>query len=192
MNNKYSLFSFLSLFCVCAAACGEDPVSYSEPVGLELKIESSKVVNGSISNEKSITTESGNPYGAFITAAKAELGREPSRIVLTSATLQLGASSTGVVSLSEIFDGEISVLFSMDTTNDTFSAATLVIDDSTQGRGPIEMAALFDSDDMSAANISKLLSGSFKVVLAGPTAENFDALDAKADVQVTLTLEAYE
>jgi hypothetical protein len=192
MKNKYSLVSFLSLFCVWAAACGEDPVSYSDPVGLELKIESSKVVNGSISNEKSITSESGNPYGAFVKAATAELGREPSRIALASATLQLGASSTGVTALNQIFDGEVSVLFSMDTTNDTFSAATLTINDSMPGRGPIEMDAYLDSDGMSATNMSKLLSGSFKVVLTGPTAANFDTLNAKADIQVTLILEAYK
>lgn len=93
MKNISSLIILVSLVSVIslAAACGDDPVSYSEPVGLELKIESGKVVNSSVSGEKSITTESGNPYGAFVNAAKAELGREPARIVLTSATLVLGA-----------------------------------------------------------------------------------------------------
>jgi hypothetical protein len=112
--------------------------------------------------------------------------------VLTSATLLLGATSTGVSSLAEVFDGEVSVLLSMDTTNDTFEAATIIIDSSTEGRGPLEMDVYFDSEGMSAANMDKLLSGSFKVVLTGPTAAGFDTIGAKADIQVTLTLEAYE
>ena len=51
---------------LCAlAACGSDPVSFSEPVGIELKAKSGDVTNAAMTEQKDITTESGNPYGKF-------------------------------------------------------------------------------------------------------------------------------
>ena len=79
---------------VLFAACGDDPVNYSAPVGIELKAKSGDVTNNAITEEKGITTESGNPYGAFITEAKNRIGHDPSRIELHDVTVTLGAQST--------------------------------------------------------------------------------------------------
>jgi len=67
------------------AACGDDPVSFSAPVGIELKAKSDDVMNGVITEDKGITTESGNPYGAFINDATARLGRAPGRVEIDGA-----------------------------------------------------------------------------------------------------------
>ena len=74
--------------------CGDDPVSFSAPVGINLKAKSGEVVNNAISNDKGINTESGNPFGAFvgpeaptIEARTVPFGGSPSALVC-DATLE--------------------------------------------------------------------------------------------------------
>jgi hypothetical protein len=43
------------------AACGDDPVNYSAPVGIELKVKSSDATAAAIRDDQAITTEIGNP-----------------------------------------------------------------------------------------------------------------------------------
>jgi hypothetical protein len=187
-----------TILCSVAAlaACGDDggtvPVEYSQPVGINLKVKSSDVVNGTISIEKGINTESSNPYGAFITAARNELGGvDPGRIELTAATLLLGGNATGVVGLGEIFVGQVEVVFQMNDTNNTFPAATGMLV-ATDGSGPIELMPTFTSAGANDADYGKILGGSFKVVLRGPAHANFRTAGADADVQTTLTFTAFE
>ena len=66
-------FAFLAL--VVFAACGDDPVNYSDDIGIEVKTKSGDATDNAITEEKGITTESSNPYGAFITEAKNVLDR---------------------------------------------------------------------------------------------------------------------
>src|SRR5439155_24452981 len=93
------------------AACGSDPVSYSAPVGIELKAKSGDVTNAAVTELKDITTESGNPYGAFTNDAQAKLGHAPSRIELADLTLTLGGQSTGGSALEQVFNGDVDVSF---------------------------------------------------------------------------------
>ena len=83
------------LIALCLfAACSDDPVNYSEPVGIELKVKSGEVsALNALSPEKSITTESGNPYGAFVTEAENRLGHDPSNIVLDKVTTPLSEAA---------------------------------------------------------------------------------------------------
>ena len=87
-----------SLALLSLVGCSDDPVSYSSPVSINLKAESGAVNGAAISDEKGITTESGNPYAAFVSDARAKLGRDPGRIEVDGLTLTLGAQSTGVTS----------------------------------------------------------------------------------------------
>lgn len=188
--------STLFLTVAALAACGDDggtvPVQYSQPVGINLKVKSSDVVNGTISIEKGINTESSNPYGAFITAARNELGGvDPGHIELTAGTLILGGNSTGVVGLGEIFVGQVEVVFQMNETNNTFPAATRTML-ATDGSGPLDLTPSFTSAGAADADYTKILGGSFKVVLRGPAHANFRGAGADADVQTTLTFTAYE
>src|SRR5262245_12463059 len=95
---------------VLLAAC-DSPTSYSSPVGINLKAKSSDVQQSVVSDKKAITTESGNPYGAFVNGAQQMLGRAPSRIEVDQVALILGADSTGVTRLEQVFSGEVNVLF---------------------------------------------------------------------------------
>jgi hypothetical protein len=133
-------------------ACADDPVSYSEPVTINLKAKSSDVVNNAIDDDKGITTESSNPYGAFVTNARSELGgRDPSSIELESTTLTLGAGSSGVLGLGEVFTGNVEVNFTMNDTDNTYPAAWGAIA-AADGSGPITLTSGFATDDLSAAD----------------------------------------
>src|SRR5215813_12399910 len=98
---------------IMLAACGADPVSFSTPVGINLKAKSGDVANTAISEDKAITTETGNPYGAFVADATTKLGHAPGRIEIDRATLLLGGQSTNVTKLEEVFTGVVDVAFVM-------------------------------------------------------------------------------
>jgi hypothetical protein len=179
-------------FALALFACGDDPVSYSAPVGINLKAKSSDTVNGVVSDEKGITTESSNPYGTFVSDARAALGgADPSEIEVDSVDVLLGANSTGVVTLGEIFNGQMEVLFQMNDTDNSFQVASGAITAET-GSGPIPLSVTFDSDTLGDADWTKLLGGSFKVIARGPAAADFQNKGADADLQVTFRFTAFE
>src|SRR5687768_10416129 len=108
----------LIILLACVAACGDDEVSYSAPVGIKLSLASGDVDNGQLLDEKNINTESGNPYGAYITAAREELGgHDPGDIRLDHLTLQLDTTSSGVTTLADVFAGAVAIEFVMSGTD---------------------------------------------------------------------------
>jgi hypothetical protein len=175
---------------VLFAACGDDPVNYSAPVGIEIKAKSGDVANNAITEEKGITTESSNPYGAFVTEAKNRIGHDPSDIKLEKLTLTLGGQSTGVIKLEEVMIGEVFVKFLTNDTNNTFMVGHFA--DPT-GPGPVEGAASFDmATDVGDQDVAKMLGGSFKVVLNATPATDFSTKGAEASLQLTFTFSAFE
>lgn len=173
------------------AACSDDPVSYSAPIGINLKAKSSDTTGGVVADEKGITTESSNPYGAFVSAARAELGRDPGEIVVERVDLLLGAASTGVARLGDIFTGELEVLFKMNDTDNSYPVATGAISAATSS-GPVALDADFSSADISPVDFEKLVGGSFKVIVRGPATAGFSTKGADADLQLTFTFSAFE
>jgi len=176
---------------VVLAACGSDPVSYSQPVGIELKAKSGETANNVITDDKEINTESSNPYGAFVSDARAKIGGDPSRITVDHVELLLGAGSTGVTTLGEIFLGNVDLLFEVSDTNDTFTVGSVAIDAETAA-GPIGVDTTFDTDDANDADFAKILNGSFKVVMRGNAALGFTTKGADANIQATFTFAAFE
>src|SRR5689334_10466042 len=98
---KIVLASLAALMLV-AAGCGDDDdgggnvdaqviLSHSAPIPINMKVESGDVKAGNaISNEKKITDESGNPWVAFVTAARAQIGgNDPTTIHLNSVSMLL-------------------------------------------------------------------------------------------------------
>jgi hypothetical protein len=186
-----SPFAMALVAALSAAACSDDPVSYSAPIGLNLKVKSADTMSGIVSDDKGITTESSNPYGAFISEARAKLGRDPGEIVVDEARLFLGASSTGVAALGEVFTGDVEVLFQMNDTNNSYPVALGAVT-ATTSSGPISLGVDFSSRDASSVDLAKLVGGSFKVIVRGPAAAGFSTKGADADLQVTLTFSAFE
>ena len=180
---------FIPLALLSLAACGADPVSYSTPVGINLGVKSGEVSDNAISDEKAITTESGNPYGAFITDARAKLGKDPTRIEIDHLTLTLGAQSNGVTKLEQVYTGDVDIAFIMNDTNNTYDAAHVL---NPTGVGPVDVSVAFHSDEVSPADFTKMLTGSFKVVIRGPAATTFSSNGAQANLQLNFTFAAFE
>lgn len=189
--HRFTFAAFGISLVFCAGACGDDPVSYSAPVGINLKAKSADTANGVVADEKSINTESGNPYGAFVTDARRELGRDPGVIDVDRVELFLGAGSTGVAALGEVFAGTVDLLFQMNDTNNSYPVAAGTISATTTG-GPVAFDASFAAEDIPDADYVKLLAGSFKVIARGPAAPTFSTKGAEVDLQVTLTFAAFE
>lgn len=183
---KFLLLASFGLF-----ACGgsDDPVAHSAPVGINLKAESGAVNGTAISDEKGITTESGNPYGAFMTDANRELGGAPGRVEIERLTLTLGAQSTGVTALEQVYAGTVDVLFIMGDTNNSYPVGKIM---NPTGTGPLEMPVGFESNDVGDPDWTKFLGGGFKVVIRGSAASDFATKGAKADLQLTFTFAAFE
>jgi len=178
----------LSSFFV-SAACSTDPVSYSAPVGINLKAKSGDVSGTAISEDKSVTTETSNPYGSFVSAATTEIGRAPGRIEVDHATLLLGAQSINVAGLEDVFTGAVDISFVMNDTNNTYQVGTLA---NPSGVGPIDLDVSLAGADVAPQDFTKYLSGSFKVVARGTAAAGFTSKGAEAALQLTFTFAAFE
>ncbi len=176
------------LAATALTACGgDDVVSYSDPVGIHLAIADGDVDGSTAYDEKNINTESGNPYGVFVTAARDAVG-EPSRIVVDATSIEIGAGSD-VADVDAVFDGPIEVSFVMSEAAYPVAGLTIVAGD---GPGPIELDVDFDSDVLSEADYGDLTAGSFKVVLEGEVADDFVDLGVTADFEVVFTFTAFE
>ncbi len=181
----------LALSLVALAACTDPPVTYSAPIGISLQAKSSDSTNGIVTDLKAITTEQGNPYGAFVAGAKAQLaGESPSAIVVEDATVALGDASTGVIGLGDVFAGTLSIVFLINDSNNSYSVATGEVD-STTGT-TLQLAARFDTVALTEFDYLKMLGGQFKVVARGTAARGFADLGARGDLDVTLTFAAFE
>ncbi|GMU05620.1 hypothetical protein [Corallococcus caeni] len=181
------------LLVLCALpfiGCGGDPVSHSAPVGINLKAKSADTANGTVTTQKGIETESGNPFKAFVDDARRELdGKSPSSVELTRLTLTLGAQSVGVASLSEVFSGRVDVLFLMSESNNTYAAGH--VEDPTGG-GPVTLVVDFDFEALPSADATRFLDGKFNVVLRGAAAPTFMSKGAEVDFQTTFAFTAFE
>jgi hypothetical protein len=179
----------LAALALAAGCGGSDPVSYSAPVGINLKAKSGDVSQTVISEEKEITTESSNPYGKFIDDAHAQLGgNDPSRVEIEHLSLLLGADSTNVLSLDEVYVGDGDVALVMSDSNNTYDVGHVTDPTGTE----TDVSVVFDSASIAAQDWDRFLAGSFKVVIRGPAAESFSSKGAEADLQLTFTFGAYE
>jgi hypothetical protein len=177
--------------CACViAACGKDPVSVSSPVGIELKAKSGDVTGAAVSEQKDITTESGNPYGAFVADAQRKLGTvQASQIEIDGLTLVLGGTSTNVSALEQVFTGDVDVAFVINDSNNTYDVAHIT---NPAGVGPAGMSVNFNSGTLAPQDTAKFVGGGFKVVIRGTAATGFAGKGAEANLQLTFTFVAFE
>jgi hypothetical protein len=182
--------SAVAVAVALCAACNEVPVSYSTPVGISLKAKSANASNGVVTDEKSINSEVGNPYGAFVTDARARIGRDPALIDVEGVEVTLAAGSNGVAMLGDVFAGTVDLVFQMNDTNSTYPVATGIIAADTTGPAPLDIA--FVAESVPDLDYVKLLLGGFKLVARGPAAPAFASKGAEATLQVTLTFAAFE
>jgi hypothetical protein len=180
----------IAIAVALCAACHADPVSYSTPVGISLKAKSANASNGVVTDEKSINSETGNPYGAFVSDARARIGRDPALIDIESVEVVLAAGSNGVAMLGDVFAGTVDLAFQMNDTNNTYPVANGTIAADTVGPAPLDV--VFAAESVPDLDYVKLLLGGFKLVARGPAAPAFASKGAEATLQVTLTFAAIE
>ncbi len=176
-----------AILAVALAACGDDVVSYSQPVGISLSVRSADVVGGAISVDKNVNTETGNPYGAFVAAAEKQLGRPPSRIAVTALVLGLEPGST-VSGLEQVLTGAAVVSFQMNGSGAVYPVGSV----SNPAGASAPLAVAFDSSGLPPADYASLTQGQFKVELDGSAAAGFDTGSQTANLEATFTFVAYE
>jgi hypothetical protein len=170
-----------------AAGCGGHNL-YSSPVGVNLHAQSGDVSSGTITQDKMIISQSGNPYATFLAAARAKFGKDPSDVGVGGLTLVLGAGSTGVTLLEQVFTGQVDVLFWMQPgSGNSFSVGHVV---NPTGIGPVNLNVDFNSSNVTGLDHAALMSGNFRVVIRGSAAGGFALGNANADLQNTFTFNA--
>jgi hypothetical protein len=102
MIHRFTTAVFLSL---SACASDPDPIATSEAISIRLGgIQQGDVRDGEAAEDKKVNEESGNPYRTFLDTARSRLqGRDPSAILVRSATVQLRSDSNGVISFDQVF-----------------------------------------------------------------------------------------
>lgn len=167
-----------ALVLTVLAGCGDDlaanTVGFSGPVNISVdKFKDGDVRNDAFDADKSISTESGNPYGAFLQQARGALGRAPAAVLVERVTLTLGRDTTGVTSFEQFLGGPLVVYLAS-------AAATVIVGTVSQptGAGPVEVSITATRDTLAPIN-AELVQGSFKVGLRVPAAagrpRSFDA-----------------
>lgn len=181
-NWKIGRASMAMLVLAMAAGCGaEDPantantVNFSGPVSINIdKFKDGEVRNNAFDADKNISTESGNPYGMFLSQARATLGRPPAAVVVDRVTLTLGRDSTGVTAFEQILGGPLTVYLA--SSSSTVNIGTVA---QPTGAGPVEVVITATRDTLAPIN-SDLIQGSFKVGIRVPAAASLPrSFDAK-------------
>jgi hypothetical protein len=163
------------------AGCDEDPVNATGRIVIELSgISQGDIVDGSVSNAKNVSTESGNPYHAFLVQANSTLGGDPARIRVEAAEITLDPSSTGVASFADLFNASAEVFLDADVGGTVVVARV----NAPTGTGPVALEVV-STDDTLAPIMDALLSGDFQVGVRGTTAlTSADDFDARIDVGI--------
>lgn len=176
--NRITQVALLVVTAFASVGCGEDEaVAHSGAITLQLSgIKEGDADNGMFSQEKSVSTESGNPYAVFLRDAQDALGGEdPSYIRVTKFVARIHADSDGVLAFDEVFD-DMEAFVSDSTT--TISIGTVQAPSSSEVRIPVS------SDTDYTALQEALLSGSFKLGVRGPA-----SVDAPAKFDLRISIE---
>ena len=164
---------------LAAAGCGDDStgantVNHSGPVTINVdKFKDDEVRNEAFDESKSVNTEPGNPYGAFLQQARAVLGRPPAAVLLERATLTIAADARGVTAFEQFLGGPLTLYLASSQT--TVNVGTVA---QPRGAGPVEVTISATRDTLAPIQ-NELTQGSFKVGIRVPAAaarpRSFDA-----------------
>jgi hypothetical protein len=170
-----------------AAGCGGsgsndlNTVGYSGPVSIRLdKFKDDEVRNGAFDVDKNLSTETGNPYGAFLNAARGALGRAPAAVLVDRVTLTLGSDTTGVTAFEQFMGSPMTLYLAS-------SSATVNVGTVTQpmGPGPVEVTVTATRDTLAPIQAALTSGGGVKVGIRVPAAA---ALPRRFDAKVSVVL----
>lgn len=178
MTHRFTLILFV-LFSACAT--DPEPVATSEALSIRLGgIKQDEVRDGEASEDKKVNEEEGNPYRVFLDTARSRLqGRDPSAILVRSATVQLRSDTTGVISFDQVFTS-MELFLSDDLT--TIPIGTIEAPSGTSR--PATIIATIDS--LAPMYESMLDHDKLRVGVRGPTVATPPAsFDLKMTIDVT-------
>ena len=176
---KIGRASMAMLALAMAAGCGDDDaantVNYSGPVTINVdKFKDGEVRNNAFDTDRTVSTESGNPYGMFLSQARAALGRAPAAVVVDRVTLTLGRNAMGVTAFEQFMGGPLTVYLA--SSSSTVNIGTVA---QPTGAGPVEVVITATRDTLAPIN-NDLVQGSFKVGIRVPAAASLPrSFDAK-------------
>lgn len=174
------------LVALTLVGCSDDPAFTSGQVGISLGLKEGAIVGDQIDTRKNVSTESGNPYGAFVSKVENEFGDTPREIRIEAVSLQIQDTKDDVAVFEDLWPETAEVFLAADDTVSGFTVATV---QNPTGLGPIDLVVQPVED---ATALGTLLdSGNFRVGVRGKTgltsASKFDT-----KIAVTLTFGAYE
>jgi hypothetical protein len=127
-------------------------------------------------------------YRAFLGAAMARLGKNPSRIEVRAAALRLLPTSTGATKVEEVLTGEVLVSFAM-AAPAPYDVASVR---SPAGAGPVPLQVRFSPGSVAAMDMTHLCSGYLDVYLGGTLAAGFAPATSMVQLELELDLVAVE
>lgn len=185
---KYVQVLVLGLMVAGASACGEDPSNVSDQIGIKLSLKEGDVTGSTVETRKNISTETSNPYAAFLEAVKAEYGDQtPSEIRVEKVVLQLVDAKDDVAVLEDLFNGKVEVFLAPDDAAVGYIVGTI---DSPTGSGPHDMERATEAGDL-VNFLDTMLAGSFRVGIRGSTPRSAND-KFTGELTATLSFAAYE
>jgi hypothetical protein len=156
----------LLLAALALCACADEEVVYSEAIELRLtSIGPSDVDDGVLEVSRNIATDKGNPFAAFLREAEDDLGYAPRGLELVAGAIAiLPDPLTGVSTWSDLWSGEVTLLFEPGGSGARIDVARVVLPTQGLETWPLQVVAT-----RAELSVDKVLSGDFKVVLRGST-----------------------
>lgn len=151
--------SVLFLACGCGGA-----VAYSEPVSIKVgTIKESDIRNSAFEFDKEISSETGDPYKAFMATARDELGgADPSAIEVTSIVLTVASDSKGIGTsgFADVMSG-VEIFFTKGETTVVVGKLGMIPASTT-----MEIPVIAGEEELRVLH-STMLKGDFKVGVRG-------------------------
>lgn len=174
-------------FVLLLVGCGGGEVLVSQPIALDVGgIKEGEIRNETYNRDKSVTSDSGNPYKQFLEQAKGKLdGKSPGRIGVDKIVLTVDGSSKGIGSqgLATILKN-VQVYLEKDAT-----VALTAVEEVPEG-ATLELEVTAGEEELKVMQ-TRMLESDFKVGIRGdavsPRPQDFDL---KVNVQITFA--AYE
>ena len=147
--------------------------------------------DGTITDTKSISGQSGDPWGSFISSARAEMGTDPTELEVLSVSVTVAPTSSGVSTLGDIFNGPMAVRFEMTSSRQEYRIAE---GDHRQedAATTTDLLPVFDFSQVSIVDYRAMLNGAFDVLFVGQANDDFKDASASADLTVVITIKALE
>lgn len=177
---KFLSLLVLSSLALSSTSCGDDEALFtSGQVSVKLNLKEGDVVSERLEDRKNISTESSNPYGAFLNEVDRTFGDSPREIRVEEVSIEISETKDDVATLADLWPGSFDVFFAAD---DSVSGYTIATASSATNVGPITMTL---DENVNRQEVQDLLnSGNFRVGVRGNTEQTSSA---KFDTTLNIT-----